>query len=114
MPNNFDLEKRVKRFFARTISEDGKINWKAVERLTKREKPIRYREKAYDLFIKYLVKKKILSYEKEENYGLFILHDVDFHPIRSEKGSLYFIKEEDADHYKQLIDKNAIRVAKVK
>jgi len=108
------LEKRAKRFLARTISEDGKVNWKAVERYKATE--FKYQEsapEAYELFLKYLVRKKILSPQKEGNFGLFVMHDVDYHPIQNKEGPLYFTKEEDALHYKELVDKNAIRVKKV-
>jgi|GEM_PF-6842508 len=102
-----DLEKRIEALIERRITNNnGKsigMRWKAIGWLDKSETPCC--KNAYRITINYLIKRGVLSYSAEGNYGLFSVHDVckvNFNPADDSKKTLYFTREKDAEQYNNI------------
>jgi len=79
-----------------------KVKWNVIAALCKSEDQLCTR--AYDVLANNLIKRKILSYSREGNYDLFIMHDMPFGKLRDENGKeLFFTKSEYAEAYKDLV-----------
>ena len=100
------LEERVDSVLNGAIKWENnswKVKWNVIATLCKSEDKLCAR--AYDVLTKNLIKRGILSYSKEGNYDLFVMHVIPSKEllVDSNGKDLYFTTTDYADAYKRLV-----------